>query len=142
MGEEIPHPEGNIMESISAYFSQFSEMINKNKWVLFQNISFRQISDKEAYIRGELHLHGGFVLHIAEYMITEPPDIIKRPKYRYQLQDGNDVLIMRWDNAPHHSELPTYPFHKHCKNGQTVSSPEMNIRKLLSEMDEVLKDAL
>ncbi|QTA92312.1 toxin-antitoxin system TumE family protein [Desulfonema magnum] len=130
------------MESITGYFSQFSDITNKNNWIICQNISFRQISEKEAYVRGELHLHGGFILHMAEYVTTDSSGIIKRLKYRYQLQDRNNALIARWDNAPHHSELPTYPFHRHCKDGQTVSSPEMDIPKLLAELDDILKDVL
>jgi len=130
------------MENITEYFSQVSDAVNKNSRIVCQNISFRQISDTEAYIRGDLHLHGGFILYMAEYVTVEAPDVVRRPKYRYQLQDHNNTLTARWDNAPHHSEVPTYPFHRHCKDGQIISSPEMNIRKLLAELDDVLKDVL
>ncbi len=121
------------MENITGYFNQVSDVVNKNSWIVCQNISFRQISDTEAYIRGDIHLHGAFVLHVAEYVTMETPDVVGRPKYRYQLQDHN---------APHHSEVPTHPFHRHCKDGQIVSSPEMDIQKLLAELNDVLKDVL
>ena len=130
------------MESISGYFSLLCDATDENEWTASQNITFRQIADKEAYIRGKIHLHGGFVLHVSEYVILENRDTVRRPKYRYQLQDISGVLIARWDNAPHHPGVPTHPFHKHCKDGQIVSSPEMNIRKVLAELDDTLRDVL
>ncbi len=34
-------------------------------------------------------------------------------KYSFQWQGNNGVLRKRWDNAPHHPELPTHPAHVH-----------------------------
>lgn len=33
--------------------------------------------------------------------------------YSYHWQDENGNLIIRWDNAPHHKHIKTYPHHKH-----------------------------
>ena len=127
------------MESITGYFNHLLEIISKTEWIIHHELSFRQTDDREAYIRGELYLYGGFVLHAAEYVIIENNEFIKRPKYRYQLQDKENILTARWDNAPHHSEISTYPFHKHCKDGKIISSQEMNIYKLLDESDIIFK---
>ena len=34
-------------------------------------------------------------------------------KYSYHWQTQNGKLICRWDNAPHHREIDTFPHHKH-----------------------------
>ncbi len=40
--------------------------------------------------------------------------------------DGSvQVLIIRWDNAPHHREISSFPFHMHKKDG-VYESKEMN----------------
>jgi len=124
---------------VTEYFDQLLRETKESGWVLNEELAFRQIDDREAYIKGILHIYGGFTLHIAEYveiMGGHP----KRHKYRYQLQDKEDALLARWDNAPHHQEISTNPFHKHCKDEEIVPSQEMDITRLLSELDNVLKD--
>jgi len=35
--------------------------------------------------------------------------------------DGSDQLIFRYDNAPHHPEVVTFPDHKHLPTGLVES---------------------
>ncbi|MCC6298983.1 MAG: hypothetical protein IT314_06770 [Anaerolineales bacterium] len=83
---------------------------------LCMEIAFDEISEEECYIRGVITLKGGFELHIAEYVVTEPD--FKRLKYRFHLQTSGSRMIVRWDNAPHHPEVNTHPDHVHI--GQKV----------------------
>ncbi|MGQ9723658.1 MAG: toxin-antitoxin system TumE family protein [Candidatus Jordarchaeum sp.] len=52
---------------------------------------------------------------------------------------GGDAVLTRWDNAPHHSELETYPHHKHtatrvwkCSETSLASILEIIEKKLTS----------
>ncbi len=74
------------MERISEYFEQVFQSVQKHSWVIHGDLTFRQIDDREGYIRGTLYLYGGFSLHVAEYVLLEEhhPTIVK---YRYQLLD-------------------------------------------------------
>jgi hypothetical protein len=49
--------------------------------------------------------------------------------------DAQDNLIVRWDSAPHHKNLETFPFHKHTPAGVE----EHGAITLLEAMDEVVK---
>ncbi|MEN8119922.1 MAG: DUF6516 family protein [Bacteroidota bacterium] len=40
--------------------------------------------------------------------------------YSYHWQDNNKKLIMRWDNAPHHKNISTFPHHVHIKEDQSI----------------------
>lgn len=75
-------------------------------------------------------------LYISEYF-TIFGDEIKRDKYSYHRQKNNELLI-RWDNAPHHRELPTFPFHVHRKYG-IFESKEMTVEDVLKELIETMK---
>lgn len=33
--------------------------------------------------------------------------------YSYHWQDKTGKLLVRWDNSPHHKNIPTFPHHKH-----------------------------
>jgi hypothetical protein len=125
------------MERVTEYFEQLLNVINTHAWVIQEELAFRQIDVREGYIKGILYLHDGFVLHVAEYVEIQvgAPHIAK---YRYHLQDHDNHFIARWDNAPHHQHVSTYPFHKHVQNEEIVPAPEMNILQVLDELDKVL----
>lgn len=129
------------MERITEYFAQLLDEIDKSNWVIHEELAFRQIDIQEGYIKGKLYLYSGFTLHVAEYVAIQA-GVPQISKYRYHLQDRDDNFIARWDNAPHHQEIPTYPFHKHCQNGEIISSLEMDIPRVLIELDDVLKNMI
>ena len=41
-------------------------------------------------------------------------------KYSFHWQTAEGALICRWDNAPHHRELPGFPHHLHVGNETQV----------------------
>ena len=41
----------------------------------------------------------------------------KEAEYRFQYMDKDKGLICRWDSAPHHRKVPTFPYHLHTKKG-------------------------
>lgn len=77
----------------------------------------------------------GSELYVTEYF-TIHGNKIKRDKYSYHLQ-RNDDFIIRWDNAPHHKEVSTYPFHVH-KGGEVHKSKEMKLEEVLEELSEIV----
>ncbi len=113
------------------YYAIVQQAILAAPHVIQTEVSFDEISEEECYIRGVLAISGGYELHIAEYVVTEPE--LKRLKYRFHLQSSDHKMIARWDNAPHHPEVKTHPDHVHL--GQKVkSSPPVDIRQVLTEI--------
>ena len=111
------------------YYLHVQNTIHIAPHVLRSDIRFEEIDTHECYIRGVLTLIGDYKLHIAEYVMTEP--VLTRSKYRYHLQDANGTLIIRWDNAPHHSEIPTFPDHRHRQSGIVEPSPSVSLNEVL-----------
>lgn len=50
--------------------------------------------------------------------------------YSFHWQTTDNQLIMRWDNAPHHRHIPTYPHHKHTSDG-IFESVEISLEDVL-----------
>lgn len=65
-------------------------------------------------------------LHIKEYYSVDSCF------YSYHWQDNNGFMRIRWDNAPHHRHLGTFPDHKHAP--ELVESEEMNLEDVLKEI--------
>ena len=49
----------------------------------------------------------------------------------------NNVLLTRWDNAPHHRELSNFPHHVYKKN-DVFESEEMSIDAVLKELEKMM----
>lgn len=47
-------------------------------------------------------------------------------------------LVKRWDNVPHHKKIKTFPRHVHLPNNKVKSSPSVNIKKVLKEIENIL----
>jgi len=71
-------------------------------------------------------LKDGGTLELFEY-VTESGGQIRLAKYSFHWQDAQKQLVRRWDNAPHHPNLPNSPHHVHEENGQA--------REILREPD-------
>ncbi|NHI95064.1 MAG: hypothetical protein EAX96_21415 [Candidatus Lokiarchaeota archaeon] len=80
------------------------------------------------YLKAKLELIDSTFLFIREFISSE------EHIYSYHLQDAENNLITRWDNAPHHKELKTYPHHKHTPN--VSESYEINIQDVLKYIEK------
>ena len=81
------------------------------------------------FILGHIAFADGSRLEFSEQLPTT------RRKFRLHYMDAQDNLIVRWDSAPHHKVLGTFPFHKHTP----VGVEEHGAITLLEAMDEVIK---
>ncbi len=52
----------------------------------------------------------------SDLFITEYVDEEER-NYTYHWQDENKEMILRWDNAPYHKNISTFPHHSHKPDG-------------------------
>lgn len=59
-------------------------------------------------------------------------------EYSYHWQK-NDKLIMRWDNAPHHKDLPNFPYHVHDNRNVTLSE-DLNLADVLAYIEMQIND--
>lgn len=68
------------------------------------------------YVKIKLRLSDGSELHAREYVDANERD------YSFHWQTADKQLIGRWDNAPHHRAVATFPHHRHTPDGIVESS--------------------
>lgn len=61
-----------------------------------------------------------------------------RYKYSYHYQDADDKLIFRYDMAPHHQEIGTFPHHKHSAGEVAVESTAPSLADVLEEIERTV----
>ena len=84
------------------------------------------------YVKMLVQFNDDSILYIREYV-----DENER-SYSYHWQTKEGKLIIRWDNAPHHKNIPTYPHHKHIK-GDVLPNYAITCEEILKEIEQVLK---
>lgn len=126
------------MQTIDEYFKKIQDLIANSKIVASTNIEYTEVLDHEGYMRGTLTLIDGSELKLLEYtnISRGQPTVLR---YRFQRQTAGK-LIARWNNAPHHPEVETFPHHKHVK-GDDKPKPS-RVTTLISVLKEIEAEIL
>ncbi len=62
-------------------------------------------------------------------------------KYSFHWQDINNNCIVRWDNAPHHQDVYSFPYHKHLgKEEYVTESQPMKLEMVMEHIRNRLKE--
>lgn len=106
-------------------FGRIIEILEKNPIVADYEIH-QLIEERSAsFLRVEVTLLDGSHLFIKELLFPDGS------KYSYHWQSADEGFMIRWDNAPHHPEIVTYPDHKHVDE-EVFSSNRISVEEVLS----------
>ncbi len=82
-------------------------------------------------IKIQARLINGWKLYLWEHATP------KFRRYAYHISKGSE-LIIRWDNAPHHKKIKTFPHHKHT-GVSVLESKEVEIEEILKELERMIQ---
>jgi hypothetical protein len=51
--------------------------------------------------------------------------------YSFHRQTKEDAMIARWDNAPHHKNITTFPHHKHLDSEEITASDAISLKEII-----------
>ena len=123
--------------NVREYYSQIEGTIRNCSIVTHFSIDLDEIDQHIGYLKGELELIDGTVLHFIEFIEIQRKTA-NRLKYKYHLQSENGDLIRRWDNVPHHQEIDTFPNHMHDEKGVHASS-NIDLKTIIDKIiDEIM----
>jgi hypothetical protein len=129
MGTALPNFVRNHHVTFQQYSQELLEFVTSYPLVVNVALTFRETNKEEGHIEGRLDLIGGYQLFISEYVFTIPT--LRRSKYRYHVQDASGRFVCRWDNAPHHPQIETFPDHCHVAEKVVEASPPMDLPSVL-----------
>ena len=124
------------MRSISSYFDLISQVV-EHSGAASVEMEMRQQDPTHGVLEGSLYFHDGSRLEFTETVTIERYHPVKL-FYVYQYISGGEA-VFRYDNAPHHPDLPTFPHHKHV--GKTrLSATEPTLGQIVSEVSVLLSE--
>ena len=108
---------------IEAYFYQIEEILNEFPTIRSYTLRKKVYNVKQGFISGSIVLKNGYMLDFVEVKDAESS---AKLKYRYQYMNQHHEVVFRYDNAPHHRQLKTFPHHKHLpKNIEESGEPNL-----------------
>jgi len=110
---------------LKTYFDTVIRSLSSYNWVKsVDTIRYGIAENDQKYVllyRLRAVLSDGSQLEMMERVVnTKTTGNILMTKYSFHWQKANHNLIKRWDNAPHHSEIATYPHHIHVGREENV----------------------
>jgi len=117
---------------IEAYFHQIEQTIREFPNIRFVSLTKKIYNVKQGYIGGSVIFENN---HRLDFVEVKNTDSIQKLKYRYHYMNESQNMIFRYDNAPHHVEVATFPHHKH-EADDIQSSHEPTLYEVLLEISQ------
>ncbi len=113
------------------YFDALDSKLREISALVVSSVIHREIDANTGigFLKGQITFVDGSKLEFTEQL---PPE---RAKFRLHYMNSSGSMIARWDSAPHHKELRTFPFHKHTAKGIEAHVPIT----LIQALDEIVK---
>jgi hypothetical protein len=99
--------------TVNDYFIGLRQTLILDEQVMSFKIVKEIFGNNDGFIRVKCILNGGNVLEFSEYVQIGQKRKVIIESYSYHVQTAHGKLIKRWDNAPHHREIATFPHHLH-----------------------------
>lgn len=114
------------------YFKQIESDIILCPYIVEYNISKEKRSLHIGIIEGRIVFIDGSVICFVEFVNVK--EAIEKYKYSYNYQDKYRKTVFRYDMAPHHRKLQTFPHHKHLSSGEVINALEPDLKNILDEI--------
>jgi hypothetical protein len=121
---------------IHRYLSRLYDTILSRSEIQIEAIHWERLPEDQGLIAADLRFFDGSLLSFDERVHVERGRVVKI-KYRYHYQRVDGTLVFRYDNAPHHPEVSTFPDHIHIE-GRVEAAEPPDLSKVLRRIDELL----
>ena len=121
---------------IEQYAFELEANITKTPILISHRFQVTVLSPSTGFVEAFLIFQDGSKLSIFEFLKVVNDKVI-REKYRYHYMDSKNNLIFRYDNAPHHKSIDTFPDHKHVRD-QVLDSTGPIVKEVLKEIEKIV----
>jgi len=122
---------------IRNFVEYIENIINSSSIILSSQIQkYLNPGGNAAYLKGQVVFIDFSTLEIAIFVL-ESGDTLSIDKYRFQFMNKRGHFVFRYDNAPHHPEIETFPHHKHLSE-KIIPSIMPSFKDILNEISAII----
>ena len=125
-----------LHNALSEYLALADEIVLRFPGFHVDYYVHEMISDERVNIRFRMRSNQGHLLEVSEALGIESDEMVFLD-YRYHFQDPDNRMIFRYDSAPHHPQIRSFPHHKHLPRG-VVSSSKPDLERVIEEAANTL----
>jgi len=122
---------------IEEYFQKIEADIANCPYIFESRILKDKRSLYIGIIEGDIYFIDESVLHFIEFVSVK--EKTERYKYSYHYQDRDGKVMFRYDMAPHHIEIETFPHHKHINSEKVIKSSAPSLTEVFNEIEDLIK---
>ncbi|NKQ36785.1 MAG: hypothetical protein HF973_14375 [Chloroflexi bacterium] len=119
---------------IESYFLEVETVLQAFSNIRTYVLKKKVYNSSQGYIGRSIFFENG---HQLDFIEVKHVDFADKIKYRYQYMDEEQSLIFRYDNAPHHKHIATFPHHKHTPIG-IIACAEPTLRDVLFKIAQII----
>ncbi|MFO7682319.1 MAG: DUF6516 family protein [Chloroflexota bacterium] len=121
---------------IKPYLYRLYDTIISRGYIEIEFLIIDDQSGQRSAIEGRLRFQDDSLLDFDEAVLLRNQQVVKL-RYAYHYQNRAGELIFRYDNAPHHPNILTYPHHKHV--GSVVEASQApDLSQVLNEIETLI----
>jgi hypothetical protein len=117
------------------YLSRLYDTISSRADIIVEYLVVPQPSQLIGRLKGRLRFADGSWLEFEEEVRPRGNRGVDKVHYSYHHQRADGKTMFRYDNAPHHRAVKTFPHHKHV-GGKVASADAPDLHDVLREIDE------
>ena len=121
---------------IEEYFQSIEDCITDCLYVTESQIRKDKRSFYIGVVEGEIRFTDNSFLHFIEFVNVK--EVVSKYKYSYHYQDNAEQVVFRYDMAPHHKEIKSFPHHKHLGSEKVIQSFAPTLGEVLQEIEGLL----
>ncbi len=128
-----------MKSKLERYLARLQDTVLSRRGLEIEELEITDRSDqpgRTSELHARLRFWDGSRLGIEEALTTDRHLIVK-VYYSYHCQRADGSLILRYDNVPHHPELPTHPHHKHIGE-RVVPTEAPDLSEVLREVERMI----
>jgi hypothetical protein len=125
------------MNTVEEYYDRVRELVQDLPDTQIERYEEHILSATRGNLRIRLRFSDNALLEISDTFALVSGEL-RWLSYRYHYQDASAALVFRYDNAPHHPQVPTHPDHKHSGE-QILASAQPSIEQVLEEVQTLRK---
>ena len=110
----------------------FLKLLNQQSFIVDYTVL-----DNRKWDTGFYYKIKAIIIDNSNFFASEYQDTLSR-EYSFHWQSPDNELIIRWDNAPHHKSLATFPHHKHLPD-TIEESQEMTLQEALKFIENEIR---
>ena len=122
---------------IQRFVEDIEKTIASSSIVLSSNIQkYFGPALETVYLKGHLLIIDSSILEIGIFA-TKSRNTLSIDKYRLHYMNSTGQMLFRYDNAPHHPEIDSYPYHKHTPD-KIMPSSMPSLKDILNEISAII----